>query len=82
MCVCVCACVCVCVCVRVVTHMQFLAARSLCMKFLLLRYSIPLAICRHTSSNSFLAESTCTHTERTMKVYRGFTENYRKITEG
>jgi len=37
------------------THMQFLAARSLCTKFCKARYSIPLAICKHR-----LRRSLCT----------------------
>ena len=44
--------------------MQFLAARSLWMKFLSLRYFIPLATCRHTSSSSFCTDCTCKEGER------------------
>ena len=33
------------------THMQFLAARSLCSKLLLARYSMPLATCYVMSIN-------------------------------
>jgi len=37
------------------THMQFLAARSLCTIFSFARYSIPLEICKHIPSRCVCA---------------------------
>ena len=46
-------------CVKWLTHMQFLAAKSLCTTFMTVRYSIPLAICKHMSINCFSTSFTC-----------------------
>ena len=44
---------------REVTYMQFLVARSLWIKFSLVRYSMPLAIWEHITVKRFFTSSTC-----------------------
>ena len=56
-------------------YMQFLAARSLWTTFSLVRYSIPLATCRHMSISLFLMNTTYQDVENlSMNIYNYYRE--------